>query len=126
MARSSAYEKYPDHNVDLEPNPARVRVEFAGEIVADSVRTTRVLEGSYAPVVYLPWEDLNTALLEKTDHSSYCPFKGHASYYTIRVGDRVSENAVWRYEDPYEQFAALKGQAAFYPDRIDSLVELAR
>lgn len=125
MALSPAYEKYPDHKVSVEPSPARVRVEFAGEIIADSSRALRVLEASYPPVVYLPREDLKQDLIEKTEHTSYCPFKGHASYYTIRVGDSVSENAIWSYEDPYDQVAELKGRAAFYLDRVDSLVEEA-
>jgi uncharacterized protein (DUF427 family) len=74
-------------------------------------------------VVYVPREDLDTDLLEKTEHSTYCPFKGHASYYSIRVGDRVAENAIWSYEDPYDQVAELKDCAAFYLDRVDSLSE---
>jgi len=123
MAKSSAYEKYPDHNVDVEPNPRKVRVEFAGETIADSARSLRVLEGRYDPVVYVPRADVRMDLLEKTDHTTYCPFKGHASYYTVRVGDRVAENAVWSYEDPYDQVADLRDCAAFYLDRIDALVE---
>ncbi len=123
MAHSDAYDKYPDHTVVIEPSLSRVRVEFAGETIADSTRARRVLEGSYAPVVYVPREDLRSDLIEKTDHSSYCPFKGRASYYTIRAGDRVSESAIWSYEDPYDQVAELKGCAAFYPDRVDALTE---
>ena len=123
MALSPAYEKHPDHNVDVEPNPRSVRVEFAGETIASSSRSLRVLEGKYPPVVYVPRGDVRSDLLEKTDHTTYCPFKGHASYYTIRVGDRVAENAIWSYEDPYDQVAELKDCAAFYPDRVDALVE---
>jgi uncharacterized protein (DUF427 family) len=126
MASSSAYEKYPEHNVDVEPNPSRVRVEFAGETIADSTRSLRMLEGKYDPVVYVPREDVRVDLLEKTDHTTYCPFKGHASYYTIRAGNRVSENAIWSYEDPYDQVAELQDFMAFYPDRIDSLSEEER
>ena len=123
MARSEAYEKYPDHKVVVELSPSSVRVEFAGQTVADSRRPWRVLEGSYPPVVYVPREDVEVSLLEKTGHSTYCPFKGHASYYTIRVGERVAENAIWSYEDPYDQVADLKECVAFYPDRVDALVE---
>ncbi len=123
MARSSAYEKYPDHTITVEPSGSRVRVEFAGETIADTTRSLRLLEARYPAVLYLPREDLRGELLEKTDHSSYCPFKGHASYYTIRVGDRSSENAIWSYEDPYDQVAELKDCMAFYPDRVDALHE---
>lgn len=123
MARSSAYEKYPDHSVEVAPKSGRVRVEFAGQTIAESTRSLECLEGKYAPVVYVPREDVRVEFLEKTEETSYCPFKGHASYYTIRVGERVSENAVWSYEDPYDQVAALENCAAFYLDRIDALVE---
>ena len=123
MASSPAYEKYPDHNVDVESNSRNVQAQFAGETIASSSRSLRVLEGKYDPVVYVPREDVRVDLLEKTEHTTYCPFKGHASYYTIRVGDRVAENAIWSYEDPYDQVAALKDCVAFYTDRIDSLTE---
>ncbi len=126
MASSSAYEKYPDHNVDLEPCRERVRVEFGGQTIADSTRALRVLEGSYPPVLYIPRADVRADLIEKTDHSTYCPFKGHASYYTVRVGDQTSENAIWSYEDPYDQVADLKDCAAFYRDRVDALTEEAQ
>jgi uncharacterized protein (DUF427 family) len=121
VARSDAYEKHPDHTVVVEAHPGRVRVELSGQTVADSERALQVREASYPPVVYVPREDVKAALVEKTDHSTYCPFKGHASYYTIRVGDRVSENAIWSYEDPYDQVADLKDCMAFYPDRVDRL-----
>lgn len=123
MPSSPAYARYPDHRVEIERNPARVRAEFAGETIADSTRSWRVRESQHAPVVYVPREDVRVDLLEKTSLSTFCPFKGHASYYTIRVGDRVAENAIWSYEDPYDQVAALKGCAAFYLDRIDALIE---
>lgn len=123
MARSPAYEKFPGHSVEVAPKPGSVRVEFAGETIAESTRSLECLEGTYAPVVYVPREDVRTEFLEKTEQTSYCPFKGHASYYTIRVGERVSENAVWSYEDPYDQVAALANCAAFYLDRVDALVE---
>lgn len=123
MASSPAYAKYPDHNVDVEPNPGTVTASFGGETIASSSRSLRVLEGKYDPVVYIPRDDVRVELLEKTEHTTYCPFKGHASYYTIRVGDRVCENAIWSYEDPYDQVAGLKDCVAFYLDRIDSLSE---
>ena len=123
MGSSPAYEKFPKHRVELEPSSKRVRVEFGGETIADSTRVLRVLESRHDPVLYVPREDVRESLLEKSDHSTYCPFKGHASYYTIRVGDRVAENAIWSYEDPYDEVAKLKSCAAFYLDRIDSLVE---
>ena len=123
MSSSPAYEKYPDHRVDVEPASTRVRVEFSGEIIANSTRAWRVLESNCPPVLYVPREDVKESLLAKTEHSTFCPFKGHASYYTIRVGDRVAENAIWSYEEPYDEVDSLKGCAAFYGDRVDAVIE---
>ena len=123
MVSSPAYARFPDHRIEIERNPARVRVEFAGEAIADSTRSYRVSESGHSPVVYVPREDVRVDRLEKTPHTTFCPFKGHASYYTIRVGHRVAENAIWSYEAPYDQVAVLKGCAAFYLDRIDALIE---
>ena len=123
MARSPAYQQHPEHRIDVEPHRLRVRVGFAGETIADSERALRVRESRHDPVVYVPREDVRQELLEKTDHTTYCPFKGHASYYSIRVGDRVSENAIWSYEDPYDEVAPLKDCMAFYLERVDSLSE---
>ncbi len=124
MASSPAYSKHPDHRVSVEPNAgSQVRVEVAGTTVAESKDTLRVLESHCKPVVYLSRADVDMSLLEKTEHTTFCPFKGTASYYSIRVGDRVAENAIWSYEDPYDQVADLKDFLAFYPDRVDSLTE---
>lgn len=122
MASSPAYAKYPDHCVKVEPKPGRLRVDFAGETIAESGRSLLCLEGTYDPVFYVPRADVRSEFLQKTEHTTYCPFKGHASYYTIRVGDRVSENALWSYENPYDQVASLKDCAAFYRERVDALV----
>ena len=125
MARSTAWEKHPEHKITTEPHPSRVRVEFGGETVAESDRALRLLEGSYPAVLYLPREDLRADLVEKTEHSTYCPFKGHASYYSIRVGDQTAENAIWTYEDPYDEMAEIRDYVAFYPDRVDAIDDAA-
>jgi uncharacterized protein (DUF427 family) len=115
----SLYRKYPDHRVDLEPSSQRVRVEFDGELIAESDRTLIVRETRHDPVVYFPRDGVRFDRLERTDHETFCPFKGEASYWTLRVGDRVEENAVWSYEDPFDEVADLKDYVAFYPDRVD-------
>ena len=119
----SLYHEYPDYEVRLEPNPARVRVRFGDEIVADSERTLRVLETRHAPVVYFPRDDVRFELLERTAHETFCPFKGEASYWNLRSGERCEENAVWSYEDPFEQVAGLRDYVAFYGDRADLVLE---
>ena len=117
--RPSQYHKFPDYRVDLEPDGERVRVRVGGEILADSTRALIVRETRHDPVVYLPREDVRLDLLERTDHRTFCPFKGEASYWTLRAADRVEENAVWSYEDPFDEVAGLKDYMAFYPDRVD-------
>lgn len=118
-SRRSLYAEYPDYRVDLEPNPRRVRVTIDGELIADSTRTLVVRESRLEPVLYFPIEDMEPDRLERTDHQTFCPFKGEASYWTIRTDSRAEENAVWGYEDPFDEVAGLRGYVAFYADRVD-------
>jgi uncharacterized protein (DUF427 family) len=117
--RESLYHKYPDHRVDIEPSSKRIRIKLGGEVVADSDRTLTVLETNHEPVAYFPRQDVRFDLLEPTSHQTFCPFKGDASYWSIRVGNDVRENAVWSYEDPFPQVERLKDYVAFYPDRVE-------
>jgi uncharacterized protein (DUF427 family) len=109
--------------VSVEPNPRRVRATFANETIADSANALLLHEQGHRPVHYLPLADVRTDLLEPTEHHTRCPRKGQASYYSIRVGDRVAENAVWRYEHPIDGCPDISGHVAFYADRIDTLSE---
>jgi uncharacterized protein (DUF427 family) len=118
-SRESLWDKVPDYRVDLEPHPDRVRVRFGDEIVADSRGVLVVRESKHAPVLYFPRDDVRLDRLERSDHTTFCPFKGDAVYWSIRVGDRVEADAVWSYEDPFDQVAGLKGYLAFYPDRVE-------
>jgi uncharacterized protein (DUF427 family) len=111
----------PDHPITITRNPARVVVTVAGQVVADSRDALTLQEASYAPVQYIPRKDVDMTRLERTDHSTYCPFKGDASYYSIRSG---AKNAVWTYETPYDAVIEIKEHLAFYPDRVDSIEEI--
>jgi uncharacterized protein (DUF427 family) len=115
----------PDHPITITAVPHRVRVTFAGQVVADTRRALSLAEASYAPVMYIPRADVDLTILARTDHKTRCPYKGEASYYSIRTGDRNAPNAVWTYEHPLEAVAAIEGYMAFYPDRVDSLEQLA-
>jgi len=117
--RKSLYAEYPDHRVLLEANPNRVRVTIDGEVLADSEKTVLVRESTYPPVVYFPREDVRGDLVDRTAHETFCPFKGEASYWTIKVSGREEENAVWSYETPFPEVAGLAGLMAFYPDRVE-------
>jgi uncharacterized protein (DUF427 family) len=100
-----------------------VRVEFAGETIADSTCCRSVQESHHGDVVYFPRDAVRMQWVERSEHSTFCPFKGTATHWTLRVGDRVAENAIWSYEEPYDQVAELAASMAFYLDRIDALRE---
>jgi uncharacterized protein (DUF427 family) len=107
------------HTLYFEDCPKRVRAVFNGETIADS-RSVKILhETGHLPVYYFPEEDINQDLLEPSDHTTYCPFKGDASYRSVQVGDRVAENAVWSYPEPLESAPPLAGYAAFYWHKMD-------
>jgi len=115
----SFFAKYPDYRVDLVPGSEPVQVSFAGAVIAETSRPLYVRETKHDEVVYFAREDVNFAHLVSTDHSTHCPFKGDATYWTLRVGDEESENSVWGYEDPFPEVAGLAGYVAFYPDRVE-------
>ena len=114
----SLYHEFPDYRVDLEPSGRRVVVRFDGEVVVDTESALVVRETKHDPVLYYPRQDVRMRLLERTDHETFCPFKGEASYWTLSASGRRDENAVWSYEDPFDQVAGLKDYVAFYPDRV--------
>jgi len=114
--RESGFTTNPDYKVLLEQSPRRVRVQFNGEFVADSTNARLLFETKHLPVYYFPRADLRLDLLTPTDHHTFCPYKGKASYWTITVGNRVAENALWGYPDPYDEVPA-------YWDRVDHWYE---
>ena len=117
--------KKPEHRVDIHPESKHLRVTFAGTVIAESGDTLRIEETGHGPVHYFPEKDVRFRLLKKTAHSTYCPFKGDASYWTIEIVDggdaRRSENAVWGYCAPYDEMTGLAGYYAFYPSRVDAI-----
>jgi uncharacterized protein (DUF427 family) len=114
----------PDHPITISPADGRIRVTFAGQVVADSDEALMLTEASYPSVFYLPPEDVDFTVLQRTNHKTRCPYKGEASYYSIQIADRTAQNAVWSYEQPLEAVAAIDGYLAFYPDRVDGIDEL--
>jgi uncharacterized protein (DUF427 family) len=96
---------------------------FNGRAIADTTRALVLRETTYKPVFYIPREDADMAALERTSHSTHCPYKGDASYFSIRVGDRSSENAIWSYEQPFPAMTEIAGWLAFYPNRVDTIEE---
>jgi uncharacterized protein (DUF427 family) len=113
----------PDHPISIQRNPARVVVSVASRVIADSRNALTLREADYPPVQYIPGEDVDLSQLERTDHATYCPYKGDCSYYSIPAGGKKSVNAVWSYEDPYPAVAQIKEHVAFYTDRVDEIAE---
>jgi uncharacterized protein (DUF427 family) len=114
----------PDHPISILANPKRVLVTLAGHVVADTMRALTLRETNLRPVQYIPRADIDMSTLERTAHSTYCPYKGHASYYSLKVDGRSVPNAVWTYEDPYPAMGEIRGRLAFYPSKVDSIEEI--
>lgn len=110
----------PAHRLLFATFPRRVRATYADEVVLDTIRGRLLHESNQMPVLYVPTDDVRQDLLQATDHSTHCPFKGDASYWTVVVGERRAENAVWGYPDPTHDAAWLRDHQAFYWDRMDA------
>lgn len=115
----SLYHKYPDHRVDLEPSERRVTVRFNGETLVETCNALVLRETNHDAVLYFPRQDVRMELLERTDHVTFCPFKGEASYWSLAAGGRREQNAAWSYEDPFDPVAGIKDHLAFYTDRVE-------
>jgi uncharacterized protein (DUF427 family) len=113
----------PEHPITIERNRARVVVSVAGRIVADTREALTLREAAYPAVQYIPRKDVDMALLQRTAHATYCPYKGDCAYFTIPLGGDRSTNAVWSYEAPYAAVTPIKDYLAFYPDRVDAIEE---
>lgn len=122
-AAAPAPDGCPARRIDVEPGAVRVRVELGGEAVADSTRTLLLREESCPPVHYFPREDVRMDLLVPTGHTTHCPYKGAASYWSVEAGGRAAENAVWSYEHPIPGMAGIAGYLAFYRERMDGWSE---
>jgi uncharacterized protein (DUF427 family) len=109
----------PDHPITIKAAAARWRALYAGHVIADSNAALVLQEAAYPQVIYFPREDVSMEYLSRTHHSTHCPYKGDASYYTILMDGHFAENAVWSYEDPFPAMSAIAGRLAFYPDRVE-------
>ncbi|UTD28544.1 DUF427 domain-containing protein [Bradyrhizobium sp. WD16] len=108
----------PDHPITIEANPRRIRVSLGGLSLADSRRTLTLREANYPPVHYIPREDAAMTQFEPGAHVTHCPYKGDASYFSVKAGSHAIADAIWSYERPYPAVAAIAGHLAFYPDRV--------
>ncbi|WP_308291315.1 DUF427 domain-containing protein [Mumia sp. zg.B21] len=107
----------------MEPTPSRVRVLVGDTVVADTTAALTLRESTYPPAVYVPRSDLDASVVSPTDTSTYCPFKGTASYVSITTPEGIVEDAGWTYPEPYDAVPSIRGHVAFYPDRVTVEVE---
>jgi len=108
-----------NHPIVVAPAPGRVVVRWRGRTAADTSRALELREANYPPVLYIPRGDADMRLFAPSAHETTCPYKGRASYFTLRDGDEVDANAVWSYEAPKSGVEAIKDHLAFYPDRVE-------
>ena len=111
----------PDHPISIDRNPSRVVVTVAGNVIADTRDALTLREASYPAVQYVPRRDVNMAALTRSEHTTFCPYKGVASYFSIPAGGDRSVNAVWTYETPFAAMAPIEEYVAFYPERVDEI-----
>ena len=121
MSKSPGHQKWPDHQVREEPLRQPMEVEVEGVVVASSADVIKVVEDKSPVRYYFPRTDVRTEKLKRSQTTTECPFKGTASYYSLNVGERQLDDAIWSYEDPYDEHQALKGRMAFYDDRLPEI-----
>jgi uncharacterized protein (DUF427 family) len=112
-----------EHPITIEPTQGRVVVRVGDTVVANSDHALTLQESTYPAARYIPREDLDLGALESSELHTYCPYKGDAGYFSIRVGDQFAEDAIWTYEAPYDAVSQIKDYVAFYPNRVDAIVE---
>ncbi|MEY9132371.1 uncharacterized protein (DUF427 family) [Bradyrhizobium diazoefficiens] len=108
----------PDHPITITPNPKRVRVTAGDIVIAETSKALTLKEAQYPAVQYVPRQDANMTLLERTDRVTHCPYKGDASYYSIKADGKTLDNAIWTYETPFPAMTEISGHLAFYPDKV--------
>jgi len=111
----------PDHPITITPSSRHIVIKAGGHVIADTRRSLTLQEANYPPVHYIPRADADMRLLERTEHATYCPYKGDSAYFSIPSAGEGGTNAVWTYEHPHEAVAEIKEYLAFYPDRVDAI-----
>lgn len=107
-----------EHPITISHLPTRLVVKFKGAVVAQTDNALKLEEAKYPAVYYVPRADIVQAHFVRTEHSTYCPYKGPASYFSLVAGDETAENSVWSYEEPYPAMAQIKEHVAFYADKV--------
>jgi uncharacterized protein (DUF427 family) len=117
------FEAHPNYEVKIEPSNAHVKVLVGETVVADTRAALSVVETKHRPVLYLPMSDVDQGSLTRTETSTYCPFKGHASYWRITTPTATVDDAVWGYKAPFDECEPLTGYVAFYTDKVSMEID---
>src|SRR5205085_4464058 len=112
-----------DYQIRFEPSPRRVRVELNGTLLADSRRALILHETRLPPAYYFPREDVPFALFERSAHVTHCPFKGDATYWSVRAGGAAAADVAWSYDEAYADAAPIRGYLSFYPERVSAIYD---
>jgi uncharacterized protein (DUF427 family) len=121
MSKAPGHQKWPDHRVDEARVRQRMTVQVENESIADSTDVIRVDEDRSPVRYYFPRTDISMDKLQPSATTTECPFKGTATYFNIKLGERTLQDAAWTYEDPYQEHADLKGRIAFYDDKLPTI-----
>jgi uncharacterized protein (DUF427 family) len=108
-----------EHPITIEPARQRIIVRVGDRVVADTTAALTLREAGYRPVHYIPITDVDQTLLRPSPKTTYCPYKGDASYYSIEGPDGLLNDAIWTYEHPYAAVETIAGHLAFYADRVE-------
>ncbi|HEY3774063.1 MAG TPA: DUF427 domain-containing protein [Solirubrobacteraceae bacterium] len=108
----------PDHPITIQAHEGRVVVRAGERVIANTNAALELAEASYPAILYVPFGDLDRHALERSDTTTYCPYKGDASYFTVRTDDDLLEDVAWSYEKPYDAVSEIRDHVAFYPDRV--------
>lgn len=108
----------PDHPIRIQPHPGHVAVRAGERVIADTDAALELHEASYPPVLYIPLDAVDGTVLAHSETTTHCPYKGDATYFTVRTDDGEIKDVVWSYENPHDAVAEIRGFVAFYPDRV--------
>jgi uncharacterized protein (DUF427 family) len=123
MTTNVKQEPHSGHPITIEPSSEHVVVRSGDTVIADTRAALVLREATIPPVYYVPLSDVDQTLLRSSNHATYCPFKGDASYYTVATGDRELQDAIWYYAEPYPAVEQIKDHVAFYGTKVDLTVE---